>query len=436
MNIILLSGGSGKNLWPLSNDIRSKQFIKLFRNDSGNMESMIQRIHRQISNVDRYVDIVVATSKQQASTVINQLGRNVGISVEPERKDTFPAIALALEYLKCINHASPDEPVIICPVDIFVEDSFFETFKEIADFVSNHSGITLLGTVPTEASTRYGYITPENDNAVSKVVSFTEKPNLITAQRLIQNGSLWNAGISAFHLGYVAEIAEKLLDYSDYYDLYNKYGEVTPIGFEKAVLEKEKEIHVIRSQNTIKDLGTWDALTSAMSDKVIGNGTIDRASEDVYIINDMDIPILAVDLKDVVISASQQGILVSSKVESTDIGPFVDHLGQTVMFADKSWGTMKVLDVENDSMTIKLSLKAGKRMSYHSHENRDEVWMIVSGTGKTIVDGMEQPVRSGDVITMEAGCRHTIMAETDLDVIEIQRGTDINVADKTKYDLE
>ena len=230
--------------------------------------------------------------------------------------------------------------------------------------------------------------------------------------------------------------AEELLVYSDYYDLYNKYSELESVGFEKAVLEKENEIHVIRSEETIRDLGTWDALTSAMSDRVIGNGTIDRASENVYIINDMDIPVLAVDLKDVVISASQQGILVSSKEESIDISPFVDHLGQTVMFADKSWGTLKVLDVEDDSMTLKLTVKAGKRMSYHSHENRDEVWMIISGTGRTVVDGMEQPVSSGDVVTMDAGCRHTIIADTDLDIIEIQRGSDINVQDKTKYDLE
>ncbi len=436
MNIILLSGGSGKKLWPLSNDIRSKQFIKLFKNNAGKMESMIQRIHRQIMQVDQYVDIVVATSKQQASTVVNQLGRNVDISVEPERKDTFPAIALALEYLKCIKNTSLDEPVIVCPVDIFVEDSFFDTFKDLTDYVSSHSGITLLGTVPTNASVRYGYITPATEDRVSDVVSFAEKPNLIMAQRLIQNGSLWNAGISAFRLGYMTEIAEQLLDYTDYYDLYNKYTDVKAIGFEKAVLEKEKEIHVVRSEDTIRDLGTWDALTSAMSDRIIGNGTIDRASEDVYIINDMDIPVLAVDLKDIVISASQQGILVSSKEESIDISPFVDHLTHTVMFADKSWGTLKVLDVEDDSMTIKLRVRAGRRMSYHSHENRDEVWMIISGTGRTVVDGMEQPVHAGDVITMEAGCRHTIIADTDLDVIEIQKGTDINVQDKIKYDLE
>ena len=106
------------------------------------------------------------------------------------------------------------------------------------------------------------------------------------------------------------------------------------------------------------------------------------------------------------------------------------------MFAEKSWGNFKVLDVSDGSMTIKLTVHAGKRMSYHSHEHRDEIWAIVSGWGRTIVDGMEQPVQAGDVITMQAGCRHTIIADTTLDVIEIQCGDEITTSDKRKFELE
>lgn len=99
MNIVLLSGGSGKRLWPLSNDIRSKQFIKFFKKSDGTYESMVQKIYRKIKDIDTEAVITVATSKSQVSAINNQLGEDVGISVEPCRKDTFPAIALAIAYL-------------------------------------------------------------------------------------------------------------------------------------------------------------------------------------------------------------------------------------------------------------------------------------------------------------------------------------------------
>ena len=106
------------------------------------------------------------------------------------------------------------------------------------------------------------------------------------------------------------------------------------------------------------------------------------------------------------------------------------------MFAEKSWGSFRVLDVENESMTIKVTLNPGCRMNYHSHRNRDEVWTVVSGEGRTIVDGMEQKVTVGDVIAMEAGCRHTVIADTKLKLIEVQLGREISVDDKQKYPLE
>jgi mannose-1-phosphate guanylyltransferase len=114
----------------------------------------------------------------------------------------------------------------------------------------------------------------------------------------------------------------------------------------------------------------------------------------------------------------------------------VDKIDQQIMFAEKSWGSFRVLDVEDESLTIKITLNPGHRMNYHSHERRDEVWTIISGKGKTVVDGMEQPVKAGDVITIEAGCRHTIIAETELKVIEVQLGKEISVHDKQKFELE
>ena len=141
-------------------------------------------------------------------------------------------------------------------------------------------------------------------------------------------------------------------------------------------------------------------------------------------------------LRDVVISASPEGILVSDKEQSSYIKPFVDEINGRAMFGEKSWGSFRILDVEENSLTIKVTLNPGHRMNYHSHDRRNEVWTVISGQGRTIVDGMEQPVKAGDVITMEAGCRHTVIADTMLQLIEVQLGNHISVSDKHKYELE
>lgn len=156
----------------------------------------------------------------------------------------------------------------------------------------------------------------------------------------------------------------------------------------------------------------------------------------VHVVNELDVPILCMGLKDIVVSASPGGILVSDKEQSSYIKPFVNMLDHRVMFAEESWGSFKVIDIDKESMTIKVTLNAGHRMNYHSHQHRDEVWTVIAGKGKTIVDGMEQNVKAGDVITMSAGCRHTVIAETELKLIEVQLGKEIDVNDKQKFELE
>ena len=160
------------------------------------------------------------------------------------------------------------------------------------------------------------------------------------------------------------------------------------------------------------------------------------ACSNTHIINELGVPILVMGGKDLVVAASPEGILVSDKEQSSYIKPFVDAIDQQVMFAEKSWGSYHVMDVEEDSMTVKVTLNPGHKMNYHSHEKRDEVWTVISGTGTTIVDGMVQPVKPGDVITMAAGCKHTVVAgDSGLQLIEVQLGKDISVGDKKKYEM-
>ena len=202
------------------------------------------------------------------------------------------------------------------------------------------------------------------------------------------------------------------------------------------MVEHEPNIQVMRFSGRWMDLGTWNTLTEAMEEAVVGKGTMNETCRGVNIINETDMPVLAMGLHDVVISASANGILVSDKEQSSYIKPFVDAMDQQVMFAEKSWGSFRVLDVESESMTIKVTLNAGHSMNYHSHRHRDEVWVVISGRGKTIVDGMENKVSAGDVVTMAAGTRHTVIAATELKLMEVQLGKDISVDDKEKFVLE
>lgn len=437
MNIVLLSGGSGKRLWPLSNDIRSKQFIKIFKKEDGTYESMVQRVYRQIKKVDADATVTIATSKTQVSAIHNQLGDEVGISVEPCRRDTFPAIALATAYLVDVQHIDPEESVVVCPVDPYVEDDYFEALKGLSQQAEKgEANLVLMGIEPTYPSEKYGYIIPESADFTAAVKTFKEKPTADVAKEYIAQGALWNGGVFAYKLKYVMDIAHQLIDFTDYHDLFEKYATLTKISFDYAVVEKEKKIQVQRFAGQWKDLGTWNTLTEAMEEAVVGKGEMNDTCTGVHIVNEMDVPVLAMGLHDVVISASPEGILVSDKEQSSYIKPFVDKFEQQIMFAEKSWGSFKVIDVETESMTIKVTLNAGHSMNYHSHKNRDEVWVVISGNGKTIVDGFEQVVKAGDVITMSAGCRHIVMAETELKLIEVQLGTDINVHDKQKFALE
>ena len=405
--------------------------------DGNGYESMVQRIYRQIKTVDPDATVTIATSKSQVSAIHNQLGGDVGVSVEPCRRDTFPAIALATAYLHDKKGVGPEEAVVVCPVDPYVNEDYFHALKALGEQAEKgEAHLVLMGIEPTYPSEKYGYIIPETGADTSAVSAFKEKPDEATAREYIARGALWNGGVFAYRLGYVLQKAHELMDFTDYEDLFQKYDSLRKISFDYAVVEQEPSIQVQRFRGVWSDLGTWNTLCEAMAEPVIGKAVLAGGSENVSVVNELNIPIVGMGLKNLVISASPDGILVSDKEQSSYIKPVVDQLEGQIMFAEKSWGSFRVLDVQSESMTILVTLNAGHRMNYHSHDRRDEVWTVMSGKGRAIVDGMEHPVKAGDVITMHAGCRHTILAETDLKVLEVQLGEEISVHDKHKYDLE
>ena len=397
---------------------------------------MVQRVYRQITSVDPTANVTIATSKTQVSAIHNQLGNNVSVCIEPMRRDTFPAIALAAVYLQDELGVGSDEAVAVCPVDPYVDNSYYEGVKKLEELVKkNTASLTLMGIEPTYPSEKYGYIIPETADTVSSVKEFKEKPDKATAEGYIASGALWNAGVFAFRLGYLVDKAHSMIDFTDYRDLYSKYETLTKISFDYAVVEREPSIQVMRYAGEWKDVGTWNMMAEVMADVTKGAVTLDEECSNTNVVNELDIPILVMGAKDMVIAASGDGILIADKERSGYMKPYAEKIATDVRYAEKSWGSYNVIDASPSSMTVKVVLDPGNRMSYHSHEHRDEIWTILEGSGTAVIDGNEQHVSSGDVVKMAAGCKHTVIAETTMVILETQIGEEISVEDKVKYEL-
>lgn len=437
MQYIILSGGSGKRLWPLSNDVRSKQFLRMLPGETGEPESMLMRVYRQIRAVDNRAEVTIATGKKQVSAIKNQLGDKVNICVEPDRRDTFPAICLAAGFLRDEQGVSEDEAVVVCPVDPYVEQAYFQALQEMAKLAeSGAADLVLMGMEPTYPSEKYGYIMPERQEAVSGVKTFREKPDLETAREYLRQGALWNGGVFACRLGYLLGKAREEMGFCDYRNLYERYATLKKISFDYAVAEREKSICVLRYRGTWKDIGTWNTFAETMERTAMGRVTMNETCVNTHVVNELNIPVLCMGCKNMIIAASGDGILVSDKEQSSYIKPYVEEMTGQVRYAEKSWGSFTVLDVQEESMTIRVVLKPGNSLHYHSHEYRDEVWTVAKGTGTAVLDGVKRRVAPGDVVSMPAGCKHTVFADTELQLIEVQLGREISVEDKVKYDGE
>lgn len=439
MNIILLSGGSGKRLWPLSNEVRSKQFLKIFKTADGIHESMVQRMYRMIREVDEDAQITIATSENQVASINAQLGDKVGISVEPCRRDTFPAIALAAAYLHDVKGISLDEAVVVCPVDPYVESPYFWMLSKLSEQSGKgEANLVLMGIEPTYPSEKYGYILPRTSDALSIVDTFKEKPDETTAEKYIAQGALWNAGVFAFKLKYVLNIAKKVFGVSTYQELLNNYTNLTKISFDYAVVEKESKIQVMRFAGEWKDLGTWNTLTEAMSDEVAGNA-VAAECENTHVINELQIPLIALGVKNLAIAATPDGILVTEKNKSDRLKEYVSD--QRPMYEKRVWGEYQVLDYRiqadgKNSLTKHLIIKPGHHISYQRHARRAEIWTFVEGDGKLILDGEITNVSRGDMVYIKLGMKHAIKANTELHIIEVQVGDELTEEDIERLDWD
>jgi mannose-1-phosphate guanylyltransferase len=433
MKLVLLSGGSGKRLWPLSNDSRSKQFLKVIEDEDGNLKSMLQRVWSQLELAKLANSSVVATSKSQVEMIRSQIDEQVELIVEPSRRDTFPAIALAATYLYSVKDYNLNEVMTVLPVDPYVHNSFFEHIKELENVLEDsHADIALIGVQPTYPSSKYGYIVPKDKNPIyySSVLQFSEKPTEESAKELIANGALWNCGVFGFKLGYIINILKENSLPVQYAELKKQYEKIPKISFDFAVVEKAKNIVVLPYSGYWKDLGTWNTLTEEMGSNQIGKGKICNESINTHLINELDVPITVLGVSNVVVAASPDGILVSEKNSSPKIKEMVGDFDNRPMYEERRWGWYRVLDHTkyqdgNEVLTKKIGIKEGKNLSYQFHQKRSEIWTIVKGEGIFVLNGELCVVGSGEVLEIKRGQHHAIKALTDMEIIEVQSGSEL-----------
>ena len=433
MQLVLLSGGSGKRLWPLSNNARSKQFLPLLEKEDGTMESMVQRVIRQAKEANLTNDITLATNASQQDIIVNQLGDSVNLVTEPERRDTFPAIALAASYLKLAKRCADDEVVVIMPCDPYTEEEYFHTIGKMVECVNqNVADLVLMGITPTYPSAKYGYVVPKVSEVSSSkefqmVSRFTEKPTVPVAEELLKEGALWNGGVFAFRLGYMMNIVKKYMTSDSFEDTRNRYSEFPKISFDYEVAEKAESVAVVPYTGQWKDLGTWNTLTDELSNHAIGNAVLGPKCENTHVINELQNPIFVDGVKDVVVAACPDGILVCAKKETENIKKYVENLTPRPMYEERRWGTYRVLDDTqyedgHHSLTKSITLLPGKQTSYQVHHHRSEVWTIVEGEGWYALDGNVLPVKAGEVAYIPVEHWHALKAKTKLTMIEVQAG--------------
>lgn len=439
----LLSGGSGRRLWPLSSEARPKQYLKLVNRETNSMErcSMLQRVWDQLTEAEMAEYTVITAGESQAELIQSQVP-GARIAAEPSGRDTFGAVLLSCAYLYSRLGAAREDYAVIMPVDPYTEGLYFETVKGLADVVKR-SGmeIGLLGAVPSYPATKYGYILPgERKEDYFKAEGFVEKPDESRAGELIRRGALWNCGVFCVRIGSMLDHAAAYGVPEDYEGLCRSYEKLPAASFDYEVLEKTEKLAVVEFRGFWKDLGTWDAMADQMSTDTVGRAVLSDTCRNTQIINELKAPVTAVGTRDLVIAAGPDGILVADKGEASKVKELTADFQMRPMFEERRWGTLETLDdtkgPEVSTLTRKIRIYDGMASSYHYHQNRDEIWTILKGTGELILEGNKIPLSPGKAVCIRKNQRHAVKAFRDFEYIEIHVGCSVGNADIHRITFE
>ena len=447
---VILAGGSGSRLWPLSRELYPKQLLNLYAE-----KSLLQSTFERLNKFIPAENIISVTNSKHHANVKMQLGEMSEKSIilsEPISKNTAPAIALSVKYI--IENTDEDEIILVVPSDLLIEnDEKFAQTVEAAKQYAQEGKIVTFGVKPDYPETGFGYVCVED----GKVVSFTEKPNKQTAQEYIEKGNyFWNSGIFMFKVStiiqeleqYCPEISSIIRNIScaDKTAPFTEFEKMPCISIDYALMEKSKNIAMVELQSDWKDLGSWKSIYEVSpkdeDNNVFVGHVLDKGSKNSFVYSSSKL-VATIGLEDTVIVETEDAILACKKDKTQEVKQVYETLKQqhdgTQMVHKtvyRPWGFYTVIAEGKGFQTKLIHVNQGQKLSVQSHNHRSEHWVVLSGMAKVVLEGQDHILSPGHSIDIAVKAIHSLQNpyEGDLEIIEIQKGDILSEDDIIRYE--
>jgi mannose-1-phosphate guanylyltransferase / mannose-6-phosphate isomerase len=439
---IILAGGSGTRLWPLSRSSYPKQFLKF-----ADQRSLLSRTVERIGRVLSLNDIVVVTNSEYRDYVTSEIGGTANVIIEPVGRNTAPAITLGLKYCQERLGCQGDETFLVCPSDHMIkQEERFVEYISLAEQLAGRGKLVTFGVNPMRPESGYGYIKIGMGCEIGgskywEVKDFAEKPDAERAKQYIaEGGYYWNAGIFAFSMETISEeFRRHAPEFSDalggtYDALIRGFGSMPNISIDYAVMEKSSAAVMLPLDLCWTDVGSWDSLFDVLSKDENGNAM----EGDILAIDTNDAMIMgnnrliaAIGVKDCVIVDTPDALLISKKGDTQRIKEVVTRLKEQgrreilePVTTHRPWGSYTLLEKGASYKIKRIVVKPGKNLSLQMHYHRSEHWVVVSGTARVKVGEQEYFVHKNESTYVPPSTLHRLEnpGKVPLEIIEVQNG--------------